>query len=143
MVIADVFSHEDLVYLHYSLIINKSVSIDGSGRFITISGDSNNDGSRNVRPVSIFSSSSSVTLTNLSIVSGTIIGSGGGIYNLGKLALNRVTIFDNTCDHPYCGGAGVYSKGSLTVRNSTLSGNKTSFSGGGIYIAPGTATVPG
>jgi hypothetical protein len=55
---------------------------------------------------------------------------GGGIYNTGTLTVSNSTLSGNF-------GGGIYNGGTLTVSQSTLSGN----SGGGIYNFLGTLTV--
>jgi hypothetical protein len=57
------------------------------------------------------------------------VGQGGGLYNGGTLTVSNSTLSGNS-------GGGIYNPGTLTVSNSTLSGN----SGSGIYN-PGTLTV--
>ena len=60
------------------------------------------------------------------------IGGGGGIYNIGDASLVRVTIYDNYCGNASArdgaGGGGILNNGELTIRTSTISGNR---SGGG------------
>jgi hypothetical protein len=72
------FDGDYTIYLDPTLNITRSLTINDSGRSITIRGDSGHDGSRNVRPFTFLSASSTATLTNLSIVRGTI-GTGFGV----------------------------------------------------------------
>ena len=84
-------------------------------------------------------SGAQVAISGLTI-SGGQSGSGGGIFNSGTLTVTNSTISGNTT---FIGGGGIDNEGMLTVTNSTLSGNSTSFgggSGGGIDNA-GTLTV--
>jgi predicted outer membrane repeat protein len=55
-------------------------------------------------------------------------GSGGGILNNGTLTLNNSTVSGNLALY----GGGIYSDGTLTLNNSTVSGNTANESGGGI-----------
>lgn len=73
-----------------------------------------------------------------STVTGSTAKWGGGIYNLGSLAIRRSTISGNTADY----GGGVYNRGegSVTLTNSTVSGNTAAIGGGGLYNF-GAATV--
>jgi nitrous oxidase accessory protein NosD len=58
---------------------------------------------------------------------------GGGIWNNGTLTLRDSTIRGNATS--FSGnGAGIYSRGTLTVSDSTVTGNSNSFSGGGAGI---------
>ena len=58
---------------------------------------------------------------------------GGGVFNWGRsLTIANSTISGNTADF----GAGLYNYGGLvTIENSTISGNRANFGGGGIYNA--------
>jgi CSLREA domain-containing protein len=76
-----------------------------------------------------------LSVQDLTIANGNAI-DGGGIYNnFGVVELVNSTLSGNKAD--YYGG-GIYSNGTLTIRSSTLSGNSASpyFGGlgGGIYI---------
>jgi hypothetical protein len=72
---------------------------------------------------------------------------GGGIRNLGTMSIinstvsgNILTINASTCTK--CGGGGINNGfGDLTLTNSTVSGNKTNRSGGGIFNSSGGATT--
>ena len=62
---------------------------------------------------------------------------GGGIENLGTLTVNSVTLSHNTASY----GGGIFNYGgTLTVGNSTFTGNSASVSGGGLDSS-GTLTV--
>lgn len=63
---------------------------------------------------------------------------GGGINVSGPLTVTQSVIYDNTVEE---NGGGLYlnSGAAVLLENSTISGNQSAFSGGGIYIgAPGT-----
>ncbi len=88
-------------------------------------------------------SGADLTLQNLTIANGSTTGIGGGIYNDGgTLTVTNSTFSGNSA--PF--GGGISNAGTLTVTNSTFSGNSATggFSlggfGGGIYNA-GTLTV--
>jgi hypothetical protein len=90
--------------------------------------------------------SGTVTLSGLTITNGAGSlsgGGGGGIRNSGALTIDN-SIVSNDIAAPVgsaASGGGIYnSGGTLTVTNSTLSGNSSS-SGGGIYNSGGTLTV--
>jgi hypothetical protein len=64
---------------------------------------------------------------------------GGGINNQGTLTLTDSTVSGNTATGPYAYGGGIGSYGTLTLTNSTVSGN-TAGAGGGIWNK-GTLTL--
>jgi serine protease AprX len=120
------FADDFDIYLDSELFVDKALTIDGSGRRITVSGDSGNDGSRNVRVFNI-ASGSAVTLSHLTIVNGTHSTDGGGIYNDGTLTVLHSTIADNTSG---VNGGGIRNIGVLALHDSTLSGNAAQYGGG-------------
>ncbi len=142
------FAGDYTIYLTNPLTISNHLTVDGSNRAITISGDTNNDGSPNVWIFSI-NSSGVATITHLSIVSGTapmpLSGSGGGILNnQGTVTVQNSTLSGNSAG--YFGGGIMNNKGTVTVRNSTFSGNSAgnganTTGGGGIMNQEGTLTV--
>ena len=62
-----------------------------------------------------------MTLTNCSVDGNGCNGSGGGILNSGTLTVTNSTISGNTAGY----GGGIYSTGTLTMTNSTITGNAT------------------
>jgi hypothetical protein len=87
-----------------------------------------------------------VSLNSLTISGGNSVNDannfGGGLANFGTLTVSNTTFSGNTAGAS--GGAGIFSDGALTVNNSTFSGNTTGNggSGGGIdSISPGTLTL--
>jgi CSLREA domain-containing protein len=122
------FAADYSIYLSSTLQITKSLIIDGSGHTITISGDTGNDGSRNVQVFNI-GAGNAVTLSYLNVVSGTAT-NGAGIYNNGSLIVNNSTIRDNvTASND---GGGIYNGAALVVNHSTIRDNQGR-DGGGIY----------
>ncbi len=86
---------------------------------------------------SVFSVGSvTATISGLSIENGGG-GDGGGIYNTGTLTVSDSTVSNNTSSF---GGGGIFNTGTLTVSDSTVS-NNTSYSGGGIESEFATLTV--
>ncbi len=104
-----------------------------------------------------------VSLTNV-VVSGNSASSGAGIYNLGSLTLNQVTLSGNSAtgdggglrnagsasltgvwvkSNSAASGAGIYSLGTgvLGLSNSTLSQNTASVNGGGLYVSGGSLSI--
>ena len=82
------------------------------------------------------SSGSTVGIDGVTIANG---GSdyGGGIYNAGTMSLSNSTLSGNSA---YFGGGGIYNGGTVSLSNSTLSSNSAS-NGGGIYNALGTVNL--
>ncbi len=123
------FAGDYTIYLSSTLAITQQLTIDGSGRAITVSGDTGNDGSPNVRVFEI-NAGAVVTLSHLSVVSGTsATGDGGGILNNGVLTVISSTLSGNSANY----GGGIYNAEILAVLNSTLSGNSSVQGGGGIW----------
>ena len=113
-------------------IIDKNLSIDGTGH--TISLDGNNSSS-----VLGITNGVTVALTGLTIQHGKAI-NGGGIYNGGTLTITNTTISANSAiasdsNNAYAGG--IYNDGTLTVNNSTFSANSATASLGTSAYAGG------
>jgi len=110
---------------------NGTITIDGSGAQITLSGNKNTE-------VFVIASDSSVALNDLTITNGNSNDSNGGaIFNDGTLAVSNCTLTTNTAGA--ADGGGIYSDGTLTVTNSTFANN--SAGGGGGIFNDGALTV--
>jgi hypothetical protein len=72
-------------------------------------------------------------------------GEGAGLFNSGTLTVSNSTLSGNSASSSlHDDGAGIYNSGTLTVSNSNLSGNSASYNGGGIYNGSlGMVTVMG
>jgi predicted outer membrane repeat protein len=125
------------IYLESSLSLTSTVTIDGSGQTVTISGDSGNDGSRNVRPFTI-AASGVVTLTQLTIVDGTAT-DGGAINSSGALTVRASTFARNFA--PASGGAIFAGGGTLTVDQSTFLTNTAGINGGAVWVESTTVLI--
>ena len=79
-----------------------------------------------------------VDMSGLTISNGKGSG-GGGIVNLGTLTITNSTVSGNTANPPANGG-GISNGGTLTLTNSTVSGNTAGGEGGGIFTN-GTLTL--
>jgi hypothetical protein len=111
------------------LVINKDLTIDGSGQSITVSGD-------NATRVMQVSEGSTLILNALTIADATTGGGigGGGILNAGTLNVSNSTFSNNRSDY----GGGIANVGTMTISNSTFSNNRSSASqggGGAIYTS--------
>jgi fibronectin-binding autotransporter adhesin len=107
------------------------LSIDGTGRSITISG---NDAVR----VMWVNSGAALALHNLTVAAGSVNSNiGGGIYNAGTLSVTGSTFSGNSA---YEGlGGGIANYGTLAVSDSAFSGNNSPVGGGILNF--GSATV--
>jgi hypothetical protein len=87
------------------------------------------------------SNGGALTVSN-STLSGNSADQGGGISNGGALTVSNSTLSGNSA---YLYGGGIYNRGTLTVSNSTLSGNSATDiyygSGGGIYAYLGHSNL--
>ncbi len=122
------FDTDYSIYLSSTLEITKQLTVDGGVYTVTVSGDTANDGTHNVRAFFI-TSTAVVTLSHLNIVSGSAA-EGGGIYNASNLTLDHVTVMSNTASN---NGGGIYNAGSLYAQDSLVHYNAASNSGCGLY----------
>jgi predicted outer membrane repeat protein len=71
-----------------------------------------------------------VTVINSVISDNAVVGfSGGGIYSRGKVTVSDSTLSNNSADF----GGGIYSNGDVTLSDSTITANAAVDSGGGVY----------
>lgn len=77
-------------------------------------------------------------LDNATITGCEAVNGGGGIYLYGKLTMNDGTISGNEASN----GAGVYVRdsSSFTMKGGTISDNKATVSGGGVYLSDSTSS---
>jgi len=117
---------------------------DGAG--LTIDGGSVNIEINGLNSYRVFEvgSGAKLTLSNLTVAEGAAadraFGGGGGILNNGTVTVSNSTLSGNSSNG---GGGGIFNQsGTLTVSNSTLSGNSTTGGGfGGAYTALGTSAT--
>jgi protocatechuate 3,4-dioxygenase beta subunit len=74
--------------------------------------------------------SGTVSISEVTITNGNNGGNGGGIVNAGTLTVTNSTISGNSASGGQLYGGGIYNIGTLTVTNSTFSGNSVLDSGG-------------
>lgn len=95
--------------------------------------------------VRVLYAGNSLTLNNMTIANGyaTTGTVGGGIYHCcsGTLTITNSTFSGNRVDWEGRGGAIYNSTGALTITNSTFSGNSATNNGGGIYNDSDTLTI--
>ncbi|HNT78846.1 MAG TPA: choice-of-anchor Q domain-containing protein [Anaerolineae bacterium] len=126
------FAEDLTIHLSATLSIDKWLTIDGRGRAITVSGDTDDDG---VGDVGVFTIGAGgvVTLSGLNIVGG----GASGIKNVGVLTVQNSAIVGNTGGN----GGGIHTSGILTVTNSTIAGNAAGAWGGGIFNCNGRVAL--
>jgi CSLREA domain-containing protein len=125
------FGGNYVITLASQLNIDKSMTIDGSGHSVTVSGNN---------AVRVFYVNVGVTfnMNKLTVTNGKS-DYGGGIRNNGTLNVTNSTISENSAS---IWGGGIISYNALYVTNSTISGNiASSFGGGGIDIESGGTTT--
>src|SRR6185437_2782439 len=83
-------------------------------------------------------SGTAVNLNKLTITNGSGNPSGGGITNAGTLTVTNSTFSGNTAG--VSNGGGIDNEGTLTVASSTFTGN-SAFRGGAMYMNAGSATL--
>ncbi len=124
------------------LSINKSLTINGPGAtLLTVRRDSA------APPFRIFKIGNfNVTISGLTVTNGDLpfpdnSGEGGlGIFTVGTVTITNSTISGNGRIPDFRGG-GISNRGNLTITNSTISGNVAGFGGGGGINNRGTATI--
>jgi len=153
-------SGDDTIYVHagtyseWNIDIGKDLTIIGAGSRLTIIDGTNHDtvitvqtgvtvsisgmtitngNSDGIRGGGIYNDGT-LTLTDCTMSNNTAIIFGGGIYNHGSGALNiySSTISGNTTTNAGSAGGGIYNNGTVSMWNSTVSGNTSDY-GGGIY----------
>ena len=111
-----------------NLTIGFSLRLVGSGAKTTFV-----DGGRHNTVVRISKKNAHVALSKVTVRNGAALAAGGGIFNLGTLAINNSIISGNVANvNRLSSGGGIYNNGTLKISNSTISGNMASDWGGGI-----------
>jgi predicted outer membrane repeat protein len=88
----------------------------------------------------VFEIATQVTISEVTVQKGRVFGRGGGIFSVGTLTLINSTVSGNSTAGYARDGGGIFSAGTLTLTNSTVSDNFSGLYGGGIYSA-GTLTL--
>ena len=128
------------------LLIDKSLTITGAGKDTTIIQAAASAAVATSRVFNITSENNDVVISDVTIRQGKASGSGlagygGGIYSSGfqnTLTLTNSTISGNSANY----GGGIHNgQGSLTMTNSTVSDNSANYGGGISKSTNGTLTV--
>jgi uncharacterized repeat protein (TIGR01451 family) len=122
------------------LAINKNLTINGPTTARVVISGNNTDPIPANRSRVFNISSGTVNISNLTIADGEAP-FGGGIYNLGDLTIRNSTFTGNKAVTPSAEGGAIDSEGgTLTIYNSTISGNTSDGAGGGVLNC-GTSTA--
>jgi hypothetical protein len=126
-----------------NLIISKNLTLDATGQHVTIDGGST---SANPSPgrVIFVGQGTHLTLIALTLTHGNAgNGPGGGISNSGgTVTLTNSTVSGNSATAGLEGGGIVnFNGGTVTLTNSTVSDNSALFGGGGIFNVGGAVTL--
>ncbi|MCP4358275.1 MAG: DUF11 domain-containing protein, partial [Chloroflexi bacterium] len=117
------------IRLDSTLTLAKDVTIDGGTTDITVSGDSDGNGTGDVQVVSI-SSGSNVTISGLTIAKGSASNGAGLLIDSGAtITLSNSSLLSNTATTD---GGAIYNLGTLNMVNSTIRGNSATDDGGAI-----------
>ncbi len=110
-----------------SIADTAGLTIDGTGRVVTVSGN-------NAWRVMLVPVNASLTLINLTIANGNAIEApnifGGGVLNEGTLTVTDCSFIGNTA----LDGGGIFNAGTLHVAGSTFAGNSAQVGGGASAI---------
>jgi CSLREA domain-containing protein len=125
-------------------LVTSPITITGNGAANTIIQANTNPNVSTYRIFNVFRDIGDLTLNNLTVQNGRCNGScqsapehGGAIYNGGILTINNSVLSNNSSS--YAGG-GVFNNGTLTINNSMFSGNTASY-GGAVYNVISTLTI--
>jgi predicted outer membrane repeat protein len=111
------------------LTIAKNLTIDGTGRTVSISGN-------NLTGAFLVNNGMTFNLQNLTIKL-TLADYGGGLVNFGTTNITNVSFLNNNAN---VSGGAIESSGTLNITNATFSAN-TAGDGGAIYVTNGSATI--
>ncbi|MCF7983805.1 MAG: hypothetical protein K9L70_05330 [Thiohalocapsa sp.] len=139
---ADIVLNESTTPIR-NVVSGKRMVIEGSGHQVDGQDGVNVQGFDGMQPFAI-ESGTVVTMNDLTVTGGKPVGGGalkrgGGIRNEGTLRLNRCTVAGNETDSR---GGGIANRGALVIDSGTISGNAAGAGlGGGIYSEGGSVTI--
>jgi hypothetical protein len=138
IVFAPGLSGQTITLTSGEILINKSLTLDGSALATPIAVSGNN-----ASRVFNIGASGVVTLNGFTVRNGRVNGKGGGILNAGNLTLMEMTITNNETITSFGNdGGGIANSGSITILRSTITNNIAfDFSNGGGLYSDGTATI--
>jgi len=121
------FAGDMTIHLANVLALYRDMTIDGTGYGVTLSGDTNGDGTGDLQ-VLFVGSGATAALRHLTVTKGAST-NGAGLRNTANLTVTDCTFSGNSATNA---GGGIRNEGTLAVTDSTFSGNGASF-GGGIF----------
>lgn len=137
------FNGDYTIRLGATINIIKSLTIDGTGHTITISGDTDNNGTGDVQILTV-NGGVTLSLNHLTLTRGNSAGSGGAISSSGTVQATDVSFTYNSAVNA---GAINSNNGTLNLYNSSFDGNSlatgSSGFGGAIYGFGGALTMAG
>ena len=134
------------IFLDDQIDIDTSITIRGPGPdVITVSGDTGNDGSPNERIFELTGPTPDfidVEISGLTLTDGNSTRGSAVSFDYANVLLDNVVITGNSATSS---GGGIASDSgygaTLTIRNSTISGNTSGYRGGGVYMYVAEATT--
>ncbi|CAN5275471.1 hypothetical protein BH11PLA2_BH11PLA2_31310 [soil metagenome] len=133
-----VFATPQTITLDTTALVIRDIGVNiigpGAG-LLTINGNSG----VSTQGVFVNNAGATSTISGVTVTNGQR-GGGGGILNFGTLTLNGLVITGNKSSGGNGGGIENY-KGTLTVLDCTITGNKADFNGGGISSQYGTVSI--
>ncbi|MCO5198203.1 MAG: Ig-like domain-containing protein, partial [Anaerolineae bacterium] len=121
-------------------VTNSALTIDGTGRDIIVSGDSDGNASGDVRVFHV-ASSASVTMTAMTVENGSADSGAGIDIDGGTALLNDIIVQLSTAGSGSGGGVRVHNGGSLTMIGGALIDNSASGLGGGLSVINASANL--
>ena len=119
------------------LTINTNLTLNGAGPGDTIIQAATSSADATSRVLNI--TGGTIAISGVTVQNGNTSDGGGGIYNTGTLTLTNSTVSGNTPG--LGGGGGILNRGTMTLTNSTISGNTIINSSGGGILNSGTANL--
>ena len=117
--------------LGLELTVNRSLILTGAGSGDTIIQAAATSGDATSRVFNV--TGGSVAISGVTIRHGKTTGDGGGIYNSGTLTLTDSTVTGNAASGGFSSdGGGILNRGTVTLNDSWVRGNSASAQGGGI-----------
>jgi hypothetical protein len=118
----------------YTLTATLTINADG-GNVLTINGNGATiSGNNAVQVLNIAPGGANVSINSVTLTAGSNSFAGGIYNNQGTVTLDNSTVSGNTGDY----GGGIVNVGTLTLNSSTVSNNSAGVDAGGIYSALGT-----
>ncbi len=126
------------IALASAVVIDKYLTINGGTLGMTLSGDSDQNGTADTQILTL-NTSTNLTLERLNIVKGKSNEGALFVQWYAVATINNTTFANN--ENSYYGGGAIHAQGSLKINNSTFSGNSSSNGAGGAIKFGGSGTL--